>query len=84
MIDNYQKLEKRIAELEEKVRRIETKNRGYLTQAKAAEYIGRSKEYLRERHASGTGPARMPDGMYSYQALDEWLMRAVPKKDKAA
>jgi hypothetical protein len=43
MIDNYQKLEKRIAELEERLRRVETKNRGYLTQSAAADYLGRSK-----------------------------------------
>jgi hypothetical protein len=84
MIDNYQKLEKRIAALEEAVRRLETKNRGYLTQSAAAEYIGRSKEFLREHHVSGTGPARMPSGQYSYQALDEWLMRAAPLKPKKA
>jgi hypothetical protein len=70
-----EKLEKRVAALEEAVRRLETKNRGYLTQSHAAEYIGRSKEYLREHHASGTGPVRLPNGQYSYQALDEWLLR---------
>jgi hypothetical protein len=75
MSDN--KLEKRIAALEEAVRRLETKNRGYLTQSAAAEYIGRSKEYLREHHASGTGPARMPNGQYAIRDLDEWMQRQV-------
>jgi hypothetical protein len=73
MIDNYQKLEKRITELEEAVRRLQSRNRGYLTQSAAAAYIGRSKEYLRERHASGNGPARMPNGMYRYADLDAWM-----------
>jgi hypothetical protein len=68
-------LEKRVAALEEAVRRIETRNRGYLTQAKAAEYIGRSKEFLRERHALGIGPARMPNGQYAIRDLDEWMRR---------
>jgi hypothetical protein len=76
-MSDIHKLEKRIAALEEAVRRIETKNRGYLTQAKAAEYIGRSKEFLRERHASGTGPARMPNGQYAIRDLDEWVAREV-------
>jgi hypothetical protein len=71
------KLEQRVAALEEAVRRLETKNRGYLTQAKAAEYLGRSKEYLREHHANGTGPARMPNGQYAIRDLDEWMQRQV-------
>jgi hypothetical protein len=76
------KLEKRVAALEEAVRRIETKNRGYLTQSAAAEYIGRSKEYLRERHVRGDGPARMPNGQYAIRDLDEWMQRQV-KPDAA-
>jgi hypothetical protein len=80
-MDNH---EKRITELEEEVRRLQTKNRGYLTQAKAAEYIGRSKEYLRERAARGDGPARMPNGQYSYQDLDESMQRPADKKDGTA
>jgi hypothetical protein len=76
-------LEKRVAALEEAVRRLQIKNRGYLTQSAAAEYLGRSKEYLREHHAGGTGPQRLPNGQYSYQALDEWLLRQVKKPDAA-
>jgi hypothetical protein len=76
------KLEKRIAELEEKVRRIETKNRGYLTQSAAAEYLGRSKEFLRERHVRGDGPARMANGQYALRDLDDWMARQV-KPDAA-
>jgi hypothetical protein len=56
---------------------LKLKNRGYLTQAKAAEYLGRSKEYLREHHANGTGPARMPNGQYAIRDLDEWMQRQV-------
>ena len=41
---DYQKLERRVAALEESVRRLETKNRGYLTMSRAAEYLGRSKD----------------------------------------
>jgi len=77
MSDDYRKLERRVAALEESVRRLETKNRGYLTQTKAAQYIGRSNEFLRERAARGDGPARLPNGMYSYADLDEWMHREV-------
>jgi len=68
-MDNH---EKRITELEEKVRRLETK-KGYCNQTTAAAYCGRSKEYLRERHVRGDGPARMPNGMYRYADLDAWM-----------
>jgi hypothetical protein len=79
MIDNYQKLEKRIAELEEGLRRVENRNPGYLTQAKAAEYLGRSKEFLRDHHVNGTGPARMPNGQYAIRDLDEWIAAQPPQ-----
>jgi hypothetical protein len=80
-------IEKRVAALEEAVRRLETKNRGYLTQSAAAEYLGRSKEYLREHDANGTGPARMPNGQYALRDLDDWIARQVkpaPKPKAAA
>jgi hypothetical protein len=71
MIDN--KTEQRLAALEEAVRRLQTKNRGYLNQKLAAEYIGRSVEFLRERHVRGGGPRRMENGMYAYADLDAWM-----------
>ena len=74
-MSDYTKLERRIAALEEAVRRLESRNRGYLTMSRAAEYLGRSKEYLREHQVRGTGPARMPNGMYAYADLDEWMQR---------
>ena len=77
------KLEKRVAALEEALRRLETKNAGYLTQSDAAAYLGRSKEYLRERHARGDGPARMPNGQYAIRDLDEWVRHQKPKQAAA-
>ena len=78
------KLEKRVAALEESVRRLETKNRGYLNQTDAAQYLGRSKEYLRERNCKGKGPARMPNGMYAINDLDEWARKEQKTEDEAA
>jgi hypothetical protein len=43
----------------------------------AAEYLGRSKEWLRQRHLLGQGPRRARIGSrgwsYTYQDLDRWL-----------
>ena len=36
----------------------------------AAQYLGKSREWLRKLHLAGVGPHRAPDGTYSYDDLD--------------
>jgi hypothetical protein len=69
---NVLQLEARLAALEEALRRRErpARGRGYVSQRGAAEYLGRSREYLRRLHLEGKGPKRNPDGSYSYDDLD--------------
>jgi hypothetical protein len=72
-----------IGELEELRKRLEklewrsAKPRGRTGMRGAAEYIGRSKEWLRLRHLHGRGPTRTRIGtrgwLYGYDELDKWL-----------
>jgi hypothetical protein len=43
-----------------------------VNQRRAAEYLGRSREFLRQLHLRGGGPARAADGSYSLDDLDAW------------
>lgn len=65
-----------IAELRDRVQRLErahTKSsRGRVNQRRAAEYLGRSREFLRQLHLRGEGPRRAADGSYSLDDLDSW------------
>ena len=65
-----------IAELSERVQRLERlrsrSNRGRVNQRRAAEYLGRSREFLRQQHLRGKGPPRAADGSYSLDDLDSW------------
>jgi hypothetical protein len=65
-------LRKRVEALERA--RPRTK-RGSTKQKGAAEYIGRSREYLRQLELSGKGPQRNVDGTYPYDVLDAFLER---------
>ena len=71
-----------IAELRERVRRLERlrtrSSRGRVNQRRAAEYLGRSREFLRQLHLRGTGPRRAPDGLYSYDDLDAFAEQNKP------
>jgi hypothetical protein len=49
--------------------RVRTK-RGHTNQIGAASYLGKSREWLRQRERRGDGPRRNPDGSYSYDDLD--------------
>ena len=55
-----------IAELRERVRRLERlrtrSSRGRVNQRRAAEYLGRSREFLRQLHLRGEGPRGLPTG----------------------
>jgi len=65
-----------IAELRERVQRLERlrtrSSRGRVNQRRAAEYLGRSREFLRRLHLRGEGPPRAADGSYSLDDLDSW------------
>jgi hypothetical protein len=59
----------RVARLENERRRT---TRGHVNQRRAAEYLGRSREWLRQRECRGDGPERNPDGTYSLDNLDRY------------
>jgi hypothetical protein len=63
-----------IEELRERLTRLESihtkSSRGRCNQRKAADYIGKSREYLRKLALRGEGPRRAADGSYSYDDLD--------------
>jgi hypothetical protein len=60
-------LRDRVERLEREARRT---TRGSTNQRGAAEYLHKSREYLRQLHLRGQGPLRNPDGTYSYDNLD--------------
>jgi hypothetical protein len=67
-------LRKRVEDLELASRRT---TRGSTKQKGAAEYLGKSREWLRLRDARGEGPKRNPDGTYSYDNLDLYQEKGV-------
>jgi hypothetical protein len=69
-----------LEDLRERLERLEARSpkpRGRTGMRGAAEYIGRSKEWLRLQHLRGQGPPRMRVGArcwsYGYDDLDMWL-----------
>jgi hypothetical protein len=67
-------IQSELHDLRERVKRLEScqarTNRGRCNQRRAAEYIGKSREYLRQLHKRGKGPRRAADGSYAYDDLD--------------
>jgi hypothetical protein len=66
-------LQSEIDSLKERVKRLEGNrrtNRGRTNQRGAANYLGRSREWLRQLHLRGEGPRRGADSFYSYDDLD--------------
>jgi hypothetical protein len=63
-----------IKELRARLERLEQMhirtNRGRTNQQGAAQYLGKSREYLRQLHLRGNGPRRAADGSYSFDDLD--------------
>jgi hypothetical protein len=52
--------------------------RGHRNHGKAADYLGISRETLRQLNLRGKGPARNPDGSYSLDALDAFKANPPP------
>lgn len=46
---------------------------GYTTQRGAAEYLGRSREWLRRLQLEGKGPKRSANGQYAFDDLDAYM-----------
>jgi hypothetical protein len=73
--------ERQIAELKERIEALERASRkttrGRTNQRGAAEYLGKSVEWLRLRHNRGQGPPRGDDGSYSYDDLDKYAEKGV-------
>jgi hypothetical protein len=68
-------LQEAIADLRERVARLEIKqrsSRGRVNQRRAADYLGKSREWLRLKHTQGKGPHRGADGTYSLDDLDAY------------
>lgn len=62
-------LHERVARLESARRRTA---RGHVNQRRAAAYLGKSREWLRQRERRGDGPRRNADGTYSLDSLDAY------------
>ena len=66
-------------DLRERVARLENDRhrttRGHVSQRRAAEYLGKSREWLRQRELRGDGPQRNPDKSYSIDSLDDFTAR---------
>ena len=84
--DKFDTLVSAVADLHERVRRLEglhaKSNRGRVNQRRAAEYLGRSREFLRQIHLRGEGPRRGTDGSYSIEDLDCWAEQHAQPGDK--
>jgi hypothetical protein len=65
-----------VRDLRERVERLENDRartkRGHVNQRRAAEYLGKSREWLRQRERSGDGPRRNSDNTYSLDELDRF------------
>ena len=69
LLSELRELRSRLARLERRVRRRHYNQKG------AAEYLGRSEEWLRREHAAGRGPKRSRRGRYwdyRVEDLDEY------------
>src|SRR5262245_53917608 len=68
-IDDLRERVKRLEESADRTRRGRTNQRG------AAQYLGKSREWLRQLHLRGEGPRRAADGTYSFDDLDNFAER---------
>ena len=68
-------IEGRLRKLEQGFRRIVTsqsRRKGFAKHGEAAEYLGISRETLRQLNLAGKGPPRTNDGRYPYDGLDDF------------
>jgi hypothetical protein len=74
-------IQSELHDLRERVKRLESSqsrtNRGRCNQRGAAEYLGKSREWLRQLHLRGEGPHRAADGSYSFDDLDAFAEQHV-------
>ena len=75
------RLRERVEQLERQHART---NRGRVNQRRAAEYLGCSREHLRQLHLAGRGPRRAADGSYTYDDLDSWAEQDPPERPNGA
>lgn len=68
---DLQMLEARVARLE----RRQHRRQRVTNQKGAAAYLNKSREWLRQAALKGTGPKRLPNGDYTFEALDEFLQQ---------
>lgn len=72
----FPKIQSALNDLHERVARLENDRRrttrGHVNQRRAAEYLGKSREWLRQRERRGDGPQRNSDGTYSLDSLDRY------------
>ena len=70
-------IQSQLARLNQRVEQLERQHarttRGHLNQRRAADYISKSREYLRQRALHGDGPRRNPDGTYPIDGLDKFI-----------
>jgi hypothetical protein len=66
IIDDFRVRLERLESVRPKTTRGRTNQRG------AADYLGKSREWLRQLHLRGEGPRRAADGSYSYDDLDSF------------
>jgi hypothetical protein len=74
--ENSMSLQAEIEDLKIRVARLEGSqrtNRGRTNMSGAAQYLGRSREWLRKLNLRGEGPRRGVDGSYSYDDLDVFI-----------
>src|SRR5258706_16447300 len=74
--ENSMSLQAEIEDLKMRVARLEGSqrtNRGRTNMSGAAQYLGRSREWLRKLNLRGEGPRRVVDGSYSYYDLDAFI-----------
>jgi hypothetical protein len=78
-------LQAEIQSLKERVTALEWDRqrtaRGRVNQRGAADYLGKSREYLRKLHLQGKGPRRGVDGSYSYDDLDAFAAAGISAGD---
>jgi hypothetical protein len=70
LVAEIQNLKERVAALEWERRKTQ---RGRTNMSGAAQYLGRSREWLRKLNLRGEGPRRGVDGSYSFDDLDAFI-----------